>query len=108
MTDTKPSMLEVHNQALEDVDESYHDFLLIYRKYARCVYGFVEGKDDPVFYRCSIENQLPEGWSIKLMPTGSKQKVLRSFQSFNWIDFSKKRVCFFIGKCQRGAMKIKD
>ena len=95
MTDIKPSMLEVHSQSLEDTDEAYHTFLLIYRKDAQCVYGFVEGKDDPVFYRHLIERQLPERWSVKLIPTGNKQKVLRSFQSVNWTDFSKRRVCFF-------------
>jgi Protein of unknown function (DUF4435) len=98
MKDTKPSMLEIHSQALEEVDEAYHEFLLIYRKDAQCVYGFVEGKDDPIFYRCLIENQLPEGWSIKLMPTENKQNVLRTFQNFRWINFSKKRICFFIDR----------
>lgn len=99
MTDElKPSMLEIHSQSLEDVDEAYHDFLLIYRQDARCLYGFVEGKDDPVFYRHLIENQLPEAWSIKLIPTGSKQKVLQAFQSMDWNNFCKKRVCFFIDR----------
>ncbi len=76
MTDLQRSMLEVHNQALQEVDEAYHEFLLIYRKDAQCVYGFVEGKDDPVFYRHLIEGQLPEEWSVKLIPVGNKQKVL--------------------------------
>lgn len=98
MTDIQPSMLEVHDRALEEVDKAYHQFLLIYRKNARRVYGFVEGKEDPVFYRQLIENQLPEGWSIKLIPTGNKKKVLHSFQSINWDNFSKKRVCFFIDR----------
>lgn len=98
MTDIKPSMLEVHSQALEDVDEAYHEFLLIYQKHAQCVYGFVEGKDDPAFYRHLIEAQLPEGWTIKLIPSGNKQKVLRSFQSFTWTEHSKKRICFFIDR----------
>lgn len=98
MTDINPSMLEVHSQALKDVDEAYHEFLLSYRKDARWVYGFVEGKDDPLFYRHLIENQLPEGWSIKLIPAGNKQKVLRSFQSINWSNYCKQRVCFFIDR----------
>ncbi|WP_338442238.1 DUF4435 domain-containing protein [Synechococcus elongatus IITB4] len=98
MTDTQPSMLEIHNQALEEVDEAYHKFLLIYRRDAQCVYGFVEGKDDPVFYNHLIERQLPEGWSVKLIPTGNKQKVLRSFHNINWTSFSKERVCFFIDR----------
>lgn len=98
MTNIKPSMLEVHNKALNEVDEAYHNFLLMYKKDAQCVYGFVEGKDDPAFYRCLIETQLPEGWSVKLIPSGNKDKVLRSFQSFNWIDYSKNRICFFIDR----------
>lgn len=101
MTDTKPSMLEVHSQALEDVDQSYHEFLLIYRKNDRCVYGFVEGKDDPAFYSPLIERQLPEEWSIKLIPTGNKKKVLQSFTTFQnlkWRNYSKERFGFFIDR----------
>lgn len=96
--DIRPSMLEVHNQAIQEVDEAYHEFLLIYRKNSQCVYGFVEGKDDPVFYRHLIERQLPEEWSVKLIPVGNKQKVLSSFESINWVNFSKQRVCFFIDR----------
>ncbi|WP_421659383.1 DUF4435 domain-containing protein [Leptothermofonsia sp. ETS-13] len=62
------------------------------------VYGFVEGKDDPVFYRHLIERLFPEGWSVKLIPTGNKQNVLRSFHNINWTNFSKERVCFFIDR----------
>lgn len=98
MTNIKPSMLEVHSEALKEVDEAYHNFLLMYKRDAQCVYGFVEGKDDLPFYRCLIETQLPEGWSIKLISSGNKDKVLRSFQSFNWIDYSKNRICFFIDR----------
>lgn len=98
MTNTRPSMLEIHSQALGDVDEAYHEFLLIYRKDAQCVYGFVEGKDDPMFYRHLIESELPEGWLVKLIPTGNKKKVLRSFQSINWANFPKRRICFFIDR----------
>lgn len=98
MTHIKPSMLEIHSEAIKEVDEAYHEFLLMYKKDAQCVYGFVEGKDDPAFYRCLIETQLPEGWSIKLILSGNKNKVLGSFQSFNWIHYSKKRICFFIDR----------
>jgi hypothetical protein len=91
-------MLEVLGEALNNVDEGYHEFLLRYKKDAQCVYGFVEGKDDPSFYGCLIEPQLPEEWSITLIPSGNKKKVLKSFQSFNWINFPKKRICFFIDR----------
>src|SRR4028119_693686 len=91
-------MLEVHSEALENTDVAYHIFLSRYKKDAQCVYGFVEGKDDPSFYECLIEPQLPEKWSIKLIPSGNKNKVLKSFHSFNWINFPKNRICFFIDR----------
>lgn len=91
-------MLEVLNEALNNVDQGYHEFLLRYKKDAQCVYGFVEGKDDPSFYGCLIEPQLPEKWSITLIVSGNKKNVLKTFQSFNWIDFPKERICFFIDR----------
>jgi Protein of unknown function (DUF4435) len=95
---TQPSMLEILNQAILDVDTAYHEFLLIYRKDAPYVYGFVEGKDDPCFYRNLIEKELPEKWSIKLIPSGSRDKVLRSYESFDWSSFCKTRICFFVDR----------
>jgi hypothetical protein len=91
-------MLKVLSEAINDVNEGYHEFLLMYKKDAQCVYGFVEGKDDPSFYECLIEHQLPEEWSITLIPSGNKKNVLDSFQRFNWNIFSKKRICFFIDR----------
>ena len=98
MTDRKPSMLEIHSQALETVDESYNEFLLIYKKQAKCVYGFVDGKDDISFYKCLIQPQLPEGWTVKLIPSGNKEKVLRCLKNFTWRDLFRKRICFFIDR----------
>jgi len=98
MNCTRPSMLEIHSQALESIDEAYHQFLYIYRKDDLCVYGFVEGKDDPCFYRYLIEKELPEEWSIKLIPSGNRNKVLRSYMSFDWSNYSKTRVCFFVDR----------
>jgi Protein of unknown function (DUF4435) len=95
---TQPSMLELHSQALQDVDTAYHDFLLIYRKDVPCVYGFVEGKDDPCFYRHLIEKELPEEWSIKLIQSGSRDKVLRSYWNFNWSNYCRTRICFFVDR----------
>jgi Protein of unknown function (DUF4435) len=95
---THSSMLEIHSQAIQDVDTAYHEFLLIYRKEKQCVYAFVEGKDDPCFYRHLIEKELPEEWSIKLIPSGSRDKVLRSYQSFDWSNYCKTRICFFLDR----------
>lgn len=98
MTDIKPSMLDIHSKEYEEVDELSHDFKLIYKKQAKCVYGFVEGKDDTTFYQYLIDNQLPQGWTVKLIPSGNKHKVLRSLKKFPWNRFSKKRICFFIDR----------
>lgn len=95
---TQPSMMEIHSQALESIDEAYHEFLLIYRKNDLCVYGFVEGKDDPCFYRYLIEKELPEKWSIKLIISGNRNKVLHSYRSFDWSNHSKTRICFFVDR----------
>jgi len=71
---------------------------LIYRKQERYLYGFVEGKDDPCFYRHLIEKDLPKQWSIKLIPSGSRDKVLRTYQSFDWNNYSSTRICFFVDR----------
>jgi len=94
----KSTMLEIHSQAIQDADIAYHEFLLIYRKQERYLYGFVEGKDDPCFYRHLIEKDLPKQWSIKLIPSGSRDKVLRTYQSFDWNNYSSTRICFFVDR----------
>jgi hypothetical protein len=93
-----PSMLEIHSQALQSVDDAYHTFLLIYQQEEQCVYGFVEGKDDPCFYHSLIQQELPEKWSVKLIPSGSRDKVIRAHQSFNWNNYSRTRICFFVDR----------
>ena len=100
------SMLELHSQALNDVDTAYHEFLLIYRKDSWCLYGFVEGKDDPCFYRYLIEKELPETWLIKLIPSGSRDKVLRSYRSFDWSNYCETRICFFIDRDMHDFLDI--
>jgi Protein of unknown function (DUF4435) len=95
---TQPSMLEMHSQAIQNVDTAYHEFLLIYRKDDLCVYGFVEGKDDPCFYRHLVEKELPKKWSIKLIQSGNRDKVLRSYKSFDWSNYNSKRICFFVDR----------
>jgi len=104
MTNTKPSMIEIHSRALEDVDEAHHEFLLAYHKDAKCVYGFVEGKDDLFVYRPFIDYWLPEGWSVKLIKAGNeekagnKEKVISYLKDIDWNRFSRQRVCFFVDR----------
>jgi hypothetical protein len=92
------TMLQVHADALNNVCIAYHEFLLHYKVNAKIVYGIVEGKEDPMFYRGLIERQLPNEWDIVLIPAGCKDNVLRSINAFNWDRFPSKRICFFVDR----------
>jgi hypothetical protein len=91
-------MLDVHAAALASGNIPYHEFLLCYRAVEQVVYGIVEGRQDPCFYRGIIESMLPEGWEVRLIKAGSKSKVLRVFVDIDYSRFPKKRVCFFVDR----------
>jgi hypothetical protein len=92
------NMLEIHAEELETDSGPYHEFLLMYRASRRIVYGFVEGREDPSYYRGFIENFLPEGWTVRLIQSGSKRTVMEIFLSMPWSRFSKRRICFFVDR----------
>lgn len=92
------TMLEIHSDALVSVSAAYHEFLLRYKASASIVYGIIEGKEDPMFYRGLIERQLPEGWDVELVPAGCKDNVLRAKDAFDWTRFSPTRICFFVDR----------
>lgn len=91
-------MIEIHSAALDSRVASYHEFLARYSKSAKVVYGFVEGKDDPAFYRGFIDSMLPEDWQVELWGAGNKKRVYEIHTLLNWRRFSKKRVCFFVDR----------
>ena len=91
-------MLDIHSEALRDVNEALHNFFLRYKEPAKCVYGFVEGKDDPMFYKNIVERFMPEGWSVDLIRAGNKQKVMQCYSVLDWNNFRKSRVCFFVDR----------
>ena len=92
------SILGVHAEALGSELTVYHEFLTRYKKTAMCVYGFVEGKDDPSFYRGAIEHMLPKEWTVDLWSVGNKDKVIQLYADFDWVRFPKNRVVFFIDR----------
>ena len=92
------SMLDVHAAALASVNEAYHSFLLRFNKTRKVVYGFVEGKDDPSFYRSVIERFIPEDWAVDLVLSGNRDKVLNAEKAFDWTRFSRKQVSFFVDR----------
>ncbi len=92
------NMLGIHASALESFTVAYHDFLYQYRRDDQIVYGFVEGRDDPSFYRGFISGMLPDGWKVKLIISGNKNNVFRVFDEMDWSRFPKKRLCFFVDR----------
>lgn len=77
---------------------AYTLFLEEYNKHKPICYGFVEGKDDPSYYQCHIDNYLPAGYKIRLFPTGRKECVKQTYDLFDWRSFDKKRIVFFMDR----------
>ena len=92
------SMLEIHKQASGRSTVSYHLFLTRYKECERVVYGIVEGKQDPGFYRSVIESLIGIDWRLDLLPAGNRDQVLELFSLFDWGRFNKKRICFFVDR----------
>lgn len=88
-------MLEIHANALSSFNPTYHEFLLRYKEQDKIVYGFVEGKDDPMFYRGLIEHSLPQGWNVQLIQAGCKDNVISAYENIDWNRFSDRRIAFF-------------
>jgi hypothetical protein len=91
-------MLQVHSDALDSSNTAYHEFLLYFKATDRVVYGFVEGKEDPMFYRGMIEQHLPAGWDVELIKSGNKDKVFKVYDEMDWTRFSKNQICFFVDR----------
>ena len=92
------TMIEIHAAAIGSMSASFHEFLSRYSKSSKVVYGFVEGKEDPCFYRSFIELLLPDDWKIELWPAGNKDRVYEIHQNIDWRRFKKSRVCFFVDR----------
>lgn len=61
-------------------------------------YAFVEGKDDPSYYRGIISYKLKENCSVILYPSGGKEVVANTYKQLDWRTYSKNRVVFFMDK----------
>lgn len=92
------SMLDVHADALAAINEAHHIFLSRYQKAAKQVYGFIEGREDPMFYRTLLEAAIPSDWDVELFPCGGRDKVFDVYDGLDWSHYSKKRICFFVDR----------
>ena len=98
------TMIDIHADALSSMSASYHEFLSRYSKFAKVVYGFVEGKEDPCFYRGFIELLLHNDWRVELWPAGNKDRVYEIHRNIDWRRFRKSRVCFFVDRDLSGMI----
>jgi len=90
-------MLEIHAAAMEDVDSAVHDLLLGYTQ-DNLIYLFVEGRGDVSFYRQAISAKLKNGWSVKIFPSGSRKKVLRSREDISAHDLDLSKFAFIVDR----------
>jgi len=91
-------MLEIHSSARDSFVVAHQEFLYQWRGDDKIVYGFVEGRDDPSFYRGFISGILPDEWKVKLIISGNKNNVFKVFDAMDWSRFPKKRLCFFVDR----------
>ncbi len=92
------NMLEVHADALAAINEAHHNFLSRYRKAAKQVYAFIEGREDPMFYRTLLEASIVPEWTVELFPCGGREKVFDIYEALDWSRYSKQRICFFVDR----------
>ncbi len=93
------SLISEHRKAREDKAKIVlHEFKLRYKKNSVNIYGFVEGKEDPCYYRGFIEHNIPNDWNVELWPAGGKDQVYKIFSAFDWRIYNKNQIIFFIDR----------
>lgn len=74
-------------------------FLDDYRKdAAKLCYGFVEGKDDPSYYRTVIKNRINNDCKILLYPSGGKGNVKYIYDEIHKRDLPNNRIIYFMDR----------
>lgn len=71
-------------------------------------YGFVEGKDDPSYYRRIIDNNLSDNCSVTLYPCDGKKNVKYIYNQLDWRIYSKRRIVFFMDRDLSPVIEDKD
>lgn len=93
------SLISEHRKTRENKSRiALHEFKNRFKKDSKTIYGFVEGKDDPCFYRGFLDNSIPEDWNVELWPSGGKDSVFEIYSTFDWRSFNKNQILFFVDK----------
>jgi len=97
-------MIELHKSALDEISAARHEFLGKYKKRKKMIYGFVEGVEDPSFYRGFIEHSILPDWEVALWPAGKRDNVIKIYSKFKWNCFPKCQIAFFIDRDLSGLI----
>lgn len=73
-------------------------FLSEFKKDAKVCYGFVEGKDDPSYYRTVIKNRINNDCKILLYPSGGKGNVKYVYEEIHKRDLPNNRIVYFMDR----------
>ncbi len=91
-------MILAHQEALESNVDKYHQFLSDFKRTKKVFYGFIEGIDDKSYYYALFKRIIPSDWDILLYDAGCKKNVLRIYKEFDWSEYDKNRILFFIDR----------
>lgn len=91
-------MIQIHDLARDSPSPIQHEFLSRFKRHERAIYAFVEGPEDPSYYRNPIRYSLPETWVVRFIICGNKDKVLGAHCSMDWGRFPVHGVLFFVDK----------
>lgn len=66
--------------------------------FSNICYGFVEGDDDPSYYRTIINHKLPKDCSIILYPSNGKENVKYIFEEISKRNYPTNRITYYIDR----------
>ena len=80
-------------------------FLSDYKNDVKICYGFVEGKDDPSYYRRVINNKISNDCRIILYPLGGKEIVKAMYDEIHKRDLPNERIVYFMDRDLSNVIK---
>ena len=80
-------------------------FLSDYKNDVKICYGFVEGKDDPSYYRRVINNKISSDCRVVLYPLGGKEIVKAMYDEIHKRDLPNERIVYFMDRDLSNVIK---
>lgn len=92
------SFLDTLKNATATQQVQFNVFLIEYKPGIRAVFAFLEGRDDPSFYRRFLSTKVPQGYRLRLVNCGNKKGVLDAIAAFQGRYKDDERVIAFVDK----------